>query len=220
MRYQPSAQVASVGGDWFDSFVQPDGGTILVIGDVVGHDMAAAAAMGQIRGLLRGIAWNTGEAPASVLRRLDAAIEGLQLSTSASAIVARLEASTDGSQEGAATLRWSNAGHPPPMSVSPAGAVTVLETSEADLLLGIDPRTPRAQSQVNLESGTTVLFYTDGLVERRGENLDVGLARLRHALGALADWSLEELCDELLRVMVTEADDDVALIAVRLNPQA
>ena len=220
VRYVAAARAAQVGGDWYDAFLQPDGGTMLVIGDVVGHDTAAAAAMGQVRGLLRGIAFTTEAGPADVLTRLDAAIEGLQVGTTATAVVARLEQTADEAERGITHLRWSNAGHPPPMAVSPAGEVLVLAGVEADLLLGIDPHSPRVESRVTLDRGTTVLLYTDGLVERRGQSLDVGLGRLREALVELSDLPLAELCDVLLdRLLAPTRDDDVAMVAVRLHRQ-
>ena len=220
VRYVPAAEAAQVGGDWYDAFLQPDGGTMLVIGDVVGHDTAAAAAMGQVRGLLRGIAFTTEQGPADVLTRLDAAIEGLQVATNATAVVGRLEQTRDERARGITRLRWSNAGHPPPMAVTPAGDVLVLSGLEADLLLGIDPSSPRVESSVTLDRGATVLLYTDGLVERRGQSLDEGLERLREALGELADLPLERLCDALLdRLLPRKRDDDVAMVAVRLHAQ-
>ena len=220
VRYAAAARAAQVGGDWYDAFLQPDGATMLVIGDVVGHDTAAAAAMGQVRGLLRGIAFTTEQGPADVLTRLDAAIEGLQVGTTATAVVARLEQSPEEMERGITHLRWSNAGHPPPMSISPTGEVLVLAGVEADLLLGIDPHSPRVESRVTLDRGATVLLYTDGLVERRGQSLDVGLGRLREALVELADLPLAELCDALLeRLLPPTRDDDVAMVAVRLHRQ-
>ena len=220
VRYVPAAQAASVGGDWFDSFLQADGATVLVIGDVMGHDTVAAAAMGQLRGLLRGIAWHSGASPAEVLAGLDAAMRGLQVDTTATAVVARLEQSVDERDRGVTRLRWSNAGHPPPMAINPDGSVIVLSGVDTDLLLGIDPDTARTESAVVLDRQSTVLLYTDGLVERRGQDLDQGLALLRDTLGQLGQLPLEELCDALLeRMLPDEADDDVALVAVRLHRQ-
>ena len=220
VRYVPAAQAAQVGGDWYDAFLQPDGATVLVIGDVVGHDTAAAAAMGQVRGLLRGIAFTTGEGPAEVLTRLDAAIEGLQVSTIATAVVARFEQTTEERERGITHLRWSNAGHPPPMALLPTGEVLVLGGVDADLLLGFDALSERVESKVTLDRGTTVLLYTDGLVESRGQSLDDGLRRLREELASLGHLSLDEVCDTLLaRLTPTTNDDDVALVAVRLHRQ-
>jgi len=218
-RYQAAEQVAQVGGDWYDSFVQQDGATVLVIGDVIGHDTAAAAAMGQLRGLLRGIGWYSGSAPADLLCSVDAAMEGLLVQTTASCVVARLEQTEDERELGITQLRWSNAGHPPPVVLNPDGSSLVLSGSAPDLLLGIDQETTRVQSEVTLDRGSTVLLYTDGLVERRGEHLDQGLERLRAMLQQLAHLPLAELCDTLLDRLGPGIEDDIALLAVRLHRQ-
>ena len=220
VRYEPAVEAAQVGGDWYDAFLQPDGGTVLVIGDVVGHDTAAAAAMGQLRSLLRGIAAHTGAGPADVLRGVDQVMQTLKIETTATAVVARVEQSADERSRGVTWLRWSNAGHPPPMVIAPDGTVAVLTGDDADLLLGIEPTSRRAESTVVLDRGSTVLLYTDGLVERRGQSLDEGLMRLRDLLIELAPLSLDELCDGILRRLAPERpEDDVALVAVRLHPQ-
>jgi PAS domain S-box-containing protein len=216
VRYVPAAEAARVGGDWYDAFLQRDGAAVVVIGDVVGHDTAAAAAMGQLRGLLRGIAHHSGAGPAEVLRGLDQAIVDMHTDTLATAVVARLER-PDGARWG--RLRWANAGHPPPMVLSPDGAVTVLGTAPVgDLMLGVDPTAERGEPVVDLAPGATVLLYSDGLIERRGSTLDEGLARLVEHLEELAGRPLEDLCDALLRRMLLGTpQDDVALVAVRLD---
>ena len=115
VRYVPAAAGAEIGGDWYDAFLQTDGATVLAIGDVVGHDTRAAAAMGQVRGLLRGIGFSSGGRTAEVLAGLDRAMQGLALDTMATALVARLE--RDDAEDRRATvvrLRWSSAGHPAP----------------------------------------------------------------------------------------------------------
>jgi PAS domain S-box-containing protein len=216
VRYQPAAQAAAVGGDWYDAFRQPDGATALVIGDVVGHDVQAAAAMGQLRGLLRGIAHRPDADPATVLSRLDAAMEGLAVNTTATAVVALVEQDA----EGKSRLRWSNAGHPPPMLIRADRTVTALPNPNPDLLLGFDPSTPRLALELPADPGTTLLLYTDGLVERRGQSIDEGLALLHDLLVELAGEGveLETLCDELLaRLLPDEPEDDVALVAVRID---
>jgi PAS domain S-box-containing protein len=221
VEYVPAAQVAQVGGDWYDSFLQRDGATVIVIGDVVGHDTAAAAAMGQVRSLLRAIGVHTGDGPADVLRGVDRAMETLGADTTATAVVARLEQNQDERLRDVTSLRWSNAGHPPPMVINPDGGVVELGAVESDLLLGLDPDARRVESVVTLDHGATVLLYTDGLVERRGQSLDVGLRLLRDTLQELAanDVSLNRLCELVLREMLPERpDDDVALVAVRLGP--
>jgi PAS domain S-box-containing protein len=220
VRYVPAAKAAQVGGDWYDAFLQPDGATVLAIGDVVGHDTAAAAAMGQLRAILRGIAFTTQASPAGVLTRLDEAMEGLRIGTTATAVVARIEQEPDERRAGLRRLRWSNAGHPPPMVLRPDGTAALLRAARPNLLLGIDPRTTRIESEVELAPGTTILLYTDGLVERRGRDLGTGLRLLRELLAELADRPLGELCDEVLaRMLPPEPQDDVALVAVRLHPE-
>jgi serine phosphatase RsbU (regulator of sigma subunit) len=220
VRYTPAAETAQVGGDWYDAFLQADGATVLVIGDVVGHDNAAAAAMGQLRSLLRGIAAHTGDGPADVLRGVDRVMALLRVETTATAIVARVEQTDDELQRGVTHVRWSNAGHPPPMAINPDGSVVVLASIEADLLLGIDPDATRVETSLTLDRGSTLLLYTDGLVERRGQSLDEGLSQLRETLLALADQPLDDLCDQVLaRMLPAHSEDDVALVAVRLHRQ-
>jgi PAS domain S-box-containing protein len=216
-RYVPAAEAARVGGDWYDAFLQRDGSAVLVIGDVVGHDTAAAAAMGQLRGLLRGIAHFSGAGPAEVLRGLDEAMAHMHTETMATAAVARLE-EWDGDGRSGTRLRWANAGHPPPMALHPDGTVVVLGGLIGDLMLGVDPTADRPESVLTLEPGTTVLLYTDGLVERHGDTLDEGIARLVRQLRTLAGRPLDELCDALIDEMLQGTPrDDVALVAVRVG---
>jgi len=222
VRYEPAAETAQVGGDWYDAFLQRNGATVLVIGDVVGHDTEAAAAMGQMRSILRGIAVHSGEGPAGVLRGVDQVLETLQVETTATAVVARIEQTEEERAQGLTRVRWSNAGHPPPIVVAPDGSVTSLDAGEEDLLLGLDPGARREERVLTIERGSTVLLYTDGLVERRGESLDDGLARLHDTLAELTkqDLTLDQICDRLLRRMRPERpDDDIALVAVRLHPE-
>jgi serine phosphatase RsbU (regulator of sigma subunit) len=220
VRYLPAAEAARVGGDWYDAFLQPGGSTMLVIGDVVGHDTAAAAAMGQLRGLLRGIATYSGAGPAEVLRGLDSSMATLQSKTLATAAVARFEQTPDELERGITRMRWANAGHLPPLVINPDGSVAELATWKGDLLLGVDPDTERRESVVTLDRGATVLLYTDGLIERRDADLDAGLVRLRDTVLELAGLPLEELLDEVVeRLVHGRPEDDVALVAVRLRPQ-
>jgi PAS domain S-box-containing protein len=220
VRYQPAAEAARVGGDWYDAFLQPNGATMLVIGDVVGHDTAAAAAMGQVRSLLRGIAAYSDAGPCEVLRGLDSAMSVLQIDTLATAAVARFEQTPDERVRGVTRMVWANAGHLPPLALHPDGSVAVLADWKADLLLGVDSTTSRTESVVTLDRGSTVLLYTDGLIERRDADLDTGMDRLRAHLAELADLPLQQLCDQLItRLVDGKPDDDVALVAVRLHPQ-
>lgn len=217
VRYVAAAEEAQVGGDWYDAFLQPDGGTVLVIGDVMGHDTRAAAAMGQLRALLRGIGYTTGTGPAEMLGRLDEAIEGLQVKTTATGLVVRVEPRAP-DDTGPARLCWSNAGHPPAIVVPPVGGAVPLENDEPDLLLGVLAHTERQEAAAVLEPGGTLLLYTDGLIERRGESLDQGVATLTAAVDRLAGLPLPVMCDRLLaELLQDENEDDVALVAVRLR---
>jgi PAS domain S-box-containing protein len=217
VRYTPAAEAARVGGDWYDAFRQPSGATMLVIGDVVGHDTAAAAAMGQLRSLLRGIASYSDGGPAEVLRGLDVAMAELHAGTYATAAVARFEQTPEECRRGLTRMRWTNAGHLPPLVINPDGSLAALADWRGELLLGVDPATPRGESVVVLDQGTTVLLFTDGLIERRGGDLDEGMTRLRETAAGLAGLPLDELCDELLdRLVHGRPEDDVALVAIRL----
>jgi PAS domain S-box-containing protein len=214
VRYQPAQHEAQVGGDWYDAFLQPDGATMLVIGDVVGHGSAAAAAMGQLRGLLRALAYDNDEPPAATLTRAERAARGLAVSSLATAILARVERHPD--VIGRRLLRWSNAGHIPPVLLAADGSTTLLE-ARPDLMLGVDTDARRADHTADLPDGSTLLLVTDGLVERRGSDLDGGLDRLREALSDLAERPLEELLDTVLSRLVPRAgEDDVAIVAVRV----
>jgi serine phosphatase RsbU (regulator of sigma subunit) len=226
VRYVPAAAGAEIGGDWYDAFQQPSGATVLAIGDVVGHDTRAAASMGQVRGLLRGISYARGGSPAQVLSELDRAVQGLALDTMATALVARLEAddarrddARHGSRlrDGQVLFRWASAGHLPPFVIAPDSTISVLDGEPADLLLGVAPESPRHDHAAVLDRGSTVLLYTDGLVERRDRDIDAGTKELLTLLGDCAGLPLEELCDRVLeRMFLPDAEDDVALLAVRL----
>src|SRR5215207_7252123 len=109
VRYRSATLGASIGGDWYDAFLQPDGDTVLVIGDVMGHDIEAAAAMGQVKTLVRGIAFDRLEEPAGVLRRVDHALVGLAVPAMATALVCRIEQTLDERAAGVRRLRWSTA---------------------------------------------------------------------------------------------------------------
>ncbi|TQN35359.1 serine phosphatase RsbU (regulator of sigma subunit) [Blastococcus colisei] len=218
VRYMPAVEVAEVGGDWYDAFLQPSGATVVVIGDVVGHDTAAAAAMGQLRGMLRGIAYRDGPGPAAVLSELDAAIQGLGMGTMATAAIARVEQTPEERAAGLTRLRWSNAGHPPPLLLHEDGRIEELAHPRAQLMLGVDPTASRTDAVVTVRRGATLLLYTDGLVEGRDLPLDEGMARLRSALTELADRPLPVLCDEVIERLRPEGlQDDVALVAIRLH---
>jgi serine phosphatase RsbU (regulator of sigma subunit) len=219
VRYRAATRGVSIGGDWYDSFLQPDGDTVVVIGDVMGHDIEAAAAMGQVKTLVRAIAFDRLEEPAGVLRRVDHALVGLAVPAMATALVCRVEQTPEERAAGVRRLRWSTAGHPEPMLLLPDGTVTDL-SAPVGPPLGIGWRGPRADGQVLLPDGATLLLFTDGLFERRGVPLDESRDQLRRLLAASREAALDELADRLLAGMVGEgAEDDVALLAVRMHAQ-
>lgn len=216
VRYRSASDVARVGGDWYDSFLQPDGALMLVIGDVAGHDDLAAGKMSQLRGLLRALAYDAEDpphrdSPATVLGRLERVARGLEVAELSTTVLARVDVPRE---DGTRVLHWSNAGNAPPVLMSPSGETRLLH--ESDLLLGVDPDTVRHDHSTDLEPGTVLLLYTDGLIERRRAPIDVGLADLRAALTELRGVPVEELCDRLLERLAPHlGEDDVALIAVR-----
>jgi serine phosphatase RsbU (regulator of sigma subunit) len=221
VRYRPAATNMNVGGDWYDAFPQPDGGTTLVIGDVVGHDTQAAAAMGQIRSIVRTIAFDRREGPAQILERVDEVMTGLQIETLATALVGHLEAAqAPGDHEGPEgwTFRWSSAGHLPPVVLHADGCVDLLDTPP-ETLLGTGVPHSRSDHDAVLRPGDTLVFYTDGIVEHGRSAIDEGLNRLTSRLAGLAQRNVDQLCDQLLeRVVIGRTDDDIALLAVRCCP--
>jgi len=219
VRYQPAATNMHVGGDWYDAFQQRDGATLLVIGDVVGHNVDAAAAMGQIRSIVRGIAYDRQDGPARILDRVDEVMSGLRIGTLATALVARIEQPAEQARRGRRTLRWSSAGHLPPLVLHPDGRVEVLDAA-AETLLGTESRPRRTDHVVEIEPGSTLLFYTDGLVEHGRTLIDDGIGRLTRLAEQLGELSLDGLCDGLIeRIVRRRADDDIAIVAVRCHPQ-
>ena len=223
VRYTPASRTAKIGGDWYDAFMQRDGATVLVIGDVTGHDTNATAAMGELRSLLRGIAVTTSAGPAAILTEVDRGLQTLQAETIATAVVARVEQTPLERRHGVTRVRWSNAGHPPPVVLRPDGTVDNLTGPRNDVLLGVAPHLPRAETVVTLQRGTTLLLYTDGLVERRHQALDARIDHLRDTVRTLhrPDVDLDTLCDGILaRMLPTHPDDDVALIAIRFHSQS
>jgi PAS domain S-box-containing protein len=217
VRYDAAAEMAAVGGDWYDGFFTAEGWLSLVIGDCVGHDRQAAAAMATMRNLVRATAYAIGEPPGAVLSALERALVGLEVDVLATCLLAQLKQDLDQAERGAHTLTWSNAGHLPPVVRFPDGTTQVM-ASEPDLLLGLSLTTERSDSSVELPEGSTVVLFTDGLVERRDEDLDVGVERLRSSVEQLGHLPLEELCDALLQRMATGAyEDDIALLALRTS---
>ncbi|HEY8582964.1 MAG TPA: PP2C family protein-serine/threonine phosphatase [Capillimicrobium sp.] len=210
-RYRPASTIAQIGGDWYDAFTPPGGPLTIVIGDVTGHDMDAAAEMAQLRSLLRGVAAAGPRSPAELLAGLDRAMGSLAPGVLATAVVVQLERQGDGW-----SLRWSNAGHPPPVLVAAGGAARALEVPP-DPLLGLGA--PDRHDHVDaLRPGATLALYTDGLIERRGEAWATTLGRLTATLPA-GDETVDGLCDRLIAELAGAVpEDDVALLVARAAP--
>ncbi|MDT0306318.1 SpoIIE family protein phosphatase [Streptomyces sp. DSM 44917] len=229
-RYRPAPRGSQVGGDWYDAIVLPGHRIALAIGDVVGHDLSAAAGMAQLRNMLRIMAWDRAEPPGVIVDRLDEAMSSITDVLMATLILARIERAGPGEGPGGGgsggeepaegerwTMRWASAGHPPPLLVTPEGGARYLEQGQA-LLLGarMGDTGPRRDGVAELPPGSTLLLYTDGLVELTGSDLDTGLNRLRRHATALASHGLDDFCDQILDRMPPGGADDIAMVALRV----
>lgn len=211
VRYLPAPDASQVGGDWYDAFPMSDGSTALAVGDVVGHDLDAAAGMAQVRNMLRAYAWSQHEPPSRIVTRLDEALQHITDVDMATMIFARIEAADAGQWQ----LSWTNAGHPPPLLISRDGLARYL-TDGHGIVLGAGAGAPRPDATTLLAPGSTLVLYTDGLIEAPGHSLDEGLNRLRRHAAALAHRPLSSFTDHLLRrVRPADNEDDVALLALR-----
>jgi serine phosphatase RsbU (regulator of sigma subunit) len=209
-RYLPAQIGTAVGGDWYDAFVQPDGSVMLAVGDVAGHDIEAAATMGQVRNLVRGDAYGRDDEPGPLLAQLDRALHGLGMPAAATAVLVRLRRDDDGYD-----LTFANAGHPPPILLRPDGEVEVWwEAPEP--LLGLVPRDERSTHRRRIPPGSTLMLYTDGLVESPAQLIDDGIRRIREAIQGKAALPPDDLCTLLLST-AARRDDDVAILVIRVG---
>ena len=210
-RYLPGAEGVQAGGDWYDVIELDEHRVAIAVGDVVGQGAAAAAVMGQLRSALAA-ALLQGHAPAAALELLDrfaARVPGARASTAACVTL----------DWAAGRVCWARAGHPPPLLADTDG-VRLLDGDGHGPVLGLTGRAPYTEGVADLEPGATLVLYTDGLVERRGEVIDEGLDRLadavrRHGGGlpvALVPAVLDDLAEH------GHAADDIAVIAARLMP--
>ncbi|MEA2441017.1 MAG: hypothetical protein QOH76_2441 [Thermoleophilaceae bacterium] len=209
-RYMPGGPGADVGGDWYDA-ISLDGGRLgIAMGDVVGHGIGAAALMGQLRNALRAYALD-GNSPAQVVEKLDRLVQNLEAGRMAT-LLYMVIAPDLGSVE------FSSAGHLPPLVLGPDGTAVYLEGGRT-LPLGVMPSAEYPQADAELEPGSTIVLYTDGLVEERGASIDRGLEGLKEAVAG-GPTEPEALCDHIVSSLLADraATDDIAVLTVRTVP--
>ncbi len=207
-RYIPGD--GAVGGDWYDVFTLPSGELCVVMGDVAGSGLPAAVIMGRMRSALRAYALETRD-PAEVLDRLDRKMQHFEPDAMATVLYAIIGPSLD-------RMRICLAGHFPPVIAIP-GQPAELARVAPDLIIGVSPETRRHVTTVPIPPGALVCFYTDGLIERPDEPIDVGLARLTRAVTA---EPAEAACAAVMGALVGNEPprDDIALLMVRRRPQS
>ena len=209
-RYAPGAEDLTAGGDWYDVIDLGGGRVGVVVGDIVGHGIMAAAAMGQVRSAMRALAPREG--PVGVLEALDSFVETTgqgSLSSLAYVVI----------DPAAGTAEYAVAGHPPPLLRRPDGSAEFVHDARGPLL-GIGAPTTRRSLVLPFEPGSTIVLYTDGLIERRGEQIDVGLGELAEAVQEAPSLAHPEgVCDRLLRRFTSAhaAPDDITVLAVKLD---
>jgi len=204
-RYQPASQVAEIGGDWFDVIPVEEGPVTLVVGDVTGHGIQAAATMGQLRTTIAALADLPGP-PGHVMRRLSRMVAARGDEAGATCLHAVYDPRTRRCQ-------LTSAGHLPPVLRRPDGSTEVIDLPPG-LLLGAGQDSYPAR-EVQLPPGGILAMYTDGLIERPGEDIAIGISRLADALADGPARSLDELCDSVLACLAPQPRDDVALLLAR-----
>ncbi len=208
VRYLPGEREADVGGDFYDVITPASGPWTGVVGDVGGKGVRAAAIMGQLRTAIRAYALE-GHGPSGVVRRLDTLFEVMDASDFSTCLVSTFDPQ-------ASVLTWANAGHPPALVRRADGRCALLDR-ETGVPLGCGQDHVPAESSTVLHPGELVVLYSDGLVERRGESLDVGLARLAEAVRTGPD-DPDSLCTHVLnRLLGTSRSDDVVLMIFRVD---
>ncbi len=210
-RYSSAGEL-DVGGDWYDAIEQGDGSVVVMVGDVVGRGLSAATAMGQLRSAMSALALAV-DRPRDVLAALDRyspQIDGARLATIA---IARIDPVNH-------VFQYASAGHMPGVVVLPDGTTELLEPVRS-LPLDAAPEAPRDEIQRDFPPGATLVLYTDGLIERRGESLDVGFQRLTRTCASLARLDVESMCEHLVAALLPRQAqrDDVAVLCVRLDAE-
>ncbi|MFF0190900.1 PP2C family protein-serine/threonine phosphatase [Streptomyces sp. NPDC005244] len=210
VRYQPAVGSLNVCGDWYDLVDLPGDRIAVAVGDVVGHGLEAACVMGQLRSALSAAA-RVADGPAQALEALGLYARHVQGAESSTVVTTFIDWA-------ARTITYSSAGHPPPALLHQNGTVTFLDQA-TDPPLGARPEhVPRPQAGVAFAEGAMLVLYTDGLIERRDEDIDVGLARLAESLVRHGSVGPEVLADALLADLLpaSGSTDDTALVIVRL----
>jgi PAS domain S-box-containing protein len=210
-RYRASDAAMEIGGDWYDAVELDDGRIAVAVGDVVGRGLPAATTMGQLRAAL-GITAMQADDAADAISILDAYAKHVPGATCATVAFAVVDVENE-------TVSYASAGHPPPLLVTPDGHVRFLEGGRS-WPLGIDSDRARPAAAIDrLPAGSLLLLYTDGLIERRRESIDVGFERLRALVAANWSLPLRRLKQAIFRALVDDAGpaatDDVALVAMR-----
>ncbi|WP_328974973.1 PP2C family protein-serine/threonine phosphatase [Streptomyces canus] len=210
VRYRPAVGSLNVCGDWYDLVDLPDDCLAVAVGDVVGHGLAAACVMGQLRSALSA-ATRVADGPARALEALGLyarSVDGAESTTAATAFI----------DWGDHTLTYSSAGHLPPALLRPDGTVTFLDRATDPPLGASLEHSIRPEATTPFDEGATLVLYTDGLVERRTEDIDTGLARLSGTLTRHRHAAPEDLADALLAELLppTGNADDTALVVIRL----
>ncbi|MDQ1648005.1 MAG: hypothetical protein QOG60_62 [Frankiaceae bacterium] len=206
-RYLPTSAGVEVGGDWYDVFVLPGGDLGLAMGDVAGHDVQAAGVMGNLRSMLRAYALE-GHQPGEVLTRINRFADLPHPNVMATCVYAVYAADPR-------TLTWASAGHLPPLLTAPDGAVQYLEADSPQPPIGALQECEYVDMSRLLPPGARLLLFTDGLIERRGADLDDGMDALA-AAARVAPAGTEALCDHVLDACLPDgtAADDVALLVM------
>lgn len=209
VQYQPAQSGTRVGGDWYEARARGDGGALMAIGDVAGHGLAAAAGMARTGNALRGMTI-TGEPPDTLLRWLnDLVCADESPEQVASAAVGVLDA-------GPPRLRWAQAGHPPPVLVRDAEPPRML-ARPSGLLLGSLPGSDYELAAEDLACGDRVIFYTDGLIERRSRDIDEGLAELLRTAECCRGTTAVRGAGELAARLSPGAEDDICVLVVAVS---
>ena len=203
-RYIPASHAASVGGDWYDVAQLRDGRVAIAVGDVVGHGVAAASLMGELRTALR-VYGREGLDAANAIDKLAGFVDDRGMVSMATCAYATVDLDR-------AQVTLASAGHPPPMVVSPDGARFVDQAAGPPL--GASTTYSFEATEFALAPGEILILYTDGLIERRGHRLSDGLAELA-AAAAGAPLDAELICERLIDAMHPDGSDDVALLTVQ-----